>query len=185
MTRDVDDDQDLVFRARAGDRGAFDLLITRYAPRLMAVAIATMGSATEAEDAVQEALARAWFKLDKFDADRPIEPWLVRVTLNKCRDLLRRRRWRLLSLSDAPVRTEAEARAGDNLVTQMEERDALLRTGAELGRLPASLREPLVLVSVDGRSYAEAGVILGLTEKAVEMRIYRARSRLSKILNGD
>mgnify|MGYP003547813296 FL=1 len=49
---------------------------------------------------------------------------------------------------------------------------------AEIERLPVRLREALVLVSIDGRSQAEAASLLGVSEKAIETRVYRARQRL-------
>ena len=59
-------------------------------------------------------------------------------------------------------------------------RHALALVREEITRLPSNLKEPFVLVTFDGRSQAEAAQILGITEKAVETRIYRARARLKQ-----
>ncbi len=60
----------------------------------------------------------------------------------------------------------------------MIDADLLARVYRELERLPIRLREALVLVSLDGRSQREAAALLGVTEKAVETRIYRARQKI-------
>ena len=64
--------------------------------------------------------------------------------------------------------------------SQMADRQALALVREEITRLPSNLKEPFVLVTFDGRSQAEAAQILGITEKAVETRIYRARARLKE-----
>ncbi|MBR0552785.1 RNA polymerase sigma factor [Stakelama marina] len=174
-------EQDLVRRARAGDRAAYDRLIARHAPRLLAIAQATMGNRAEAEDAAQEALAQAWLKLDRFDERRALAPWLARVTLNKCRDLLRRRRWRFFienPFDRLDPTAEHDRPDPEDPVESIERRDELRRVQAKIARLPASLREPLILVTHEGYSQGEAAAILGISEKAVETRIYRARARL-------
>lgn len=141
-----------------------------------------MGNSSDAEDAVQEALAAAWFKLASFDQSRPINPWLTRITVNKCRDILRKRRIRRFfefqgsNDSDLMIADDAPDPSAD-----LQARQALQVMLSEITRLPAALREPFVLVTFDENSQAEAAQILGISEKAVETRIYRARNRLREI----
>ncbi len=100
------------------------------------------------------------------------------MVLNKCRDRLRTRKAKryfgLVSADDAALVAD-ESPDPENRAAARQEL-SLLR--AEIERLPVRLREALVLVSIDGRSQAEAASLLGVSEKAIETRVYRARQRL-------
>jgi RNA polymerase sigma-70 factor (ECF subfamily) len=64
------------------------------------------------------------------------------------------------------------------------DREEWRRLSAAIPRLPLSIRQPLLLCSIEGLSQAEAAQVLNISEKAVETRIYRARAKLSEILRG-
>ena len=141
-----------------------------------------MGNSSDAEDAVQEALAAAWFKLASFDQSRPINPWLTRITVNKCRDILRKRRVRQFFEFDGSG--DIELRIADTAPDPSEDlqaRQTLEVMQREITRLPAKLREPFVLVTFGDNSQAQAAHVLGISEKAVETRVYRARTKLREI----
>ena len=174
----IDTDQVLVELVAKGDRAAFGRLVSRHSGRLLTLAGRMLGSGSEAEDAVQDALASVWLARSRLDPTRIIAPFLTTIVLNKCRDRLRRRKAAGLagiapSIDDLSLPDEApdpEAIAVS--------RDSLRRLRDEIERLPIRLREALVLVTIDGRSQAEASDLLGVSEKAVETRVYRARNRL-------
>lgn len=172
----------LIAEAAKGSKAAFNRVMNHQAPRLQNIALRMMGNSSDAEDAVQEALAAAWFKLASFDLSRPISPWLTRITVNKCRDLLRKRRIR--QFFEFHSDNEAGLTIADDTPdpsAELQARQALEFMQREITRLPAALREPFVLVTFGENSQAEAAHILGISEKAVEMRIYRARNRLREI----
>ena len=175
-------DSTLIAQAKSGKRQAFDVLMRRHEPRMTNLARKTMGNNTDAEDAVQEAMASAWFKLSQFDQTLSFGPWITRIVLNKCRDQLRKRK--VMKLFDFGPDNEVEQVAA-NSPDQQESAEAVqsLRfVQREISNLPARLREALILVTFDGQSQAEAAAILGTTEKAIETRIYRARNRLKEKL---
>ncbi|WP_430427740.1 RNA polymerase sigma factor [Parasphingorhabdus sp.] len=174
-----DPDSTLVSRAVDGDKRAFGVLMQRHSPRLLGIAYKTLHNSDEAQDAVQEAMASAWFKLDQFDQNREISPWLARIALNKCRDHLRRRKWRRFfefgGGEEYGVETSDEA---PDQSSDLEARQLLALMEEKISALPHSLREPFILVTYDERSQAETAMLLGISEKAVETRIYRARNKL-------
>lgn len=167
-----------VAAAQRGDRGAFDRLLATHTPRLLALAQRILGNAADAEDAVQNALASAWLALSRFDQARPLGPWLATITINKCRDAIRSRRFALIL---RPTGEEVTASIADDTPDQehrLQDRQMLAQVEREIVRLPLKLREPFVLATFDNRSQADVAVILDISEKAVETRIYRARQRL-------
>jgi RNA polymerase sigma factor CnrH len=170
----------LIERAIAGSRNAFGALIEPHIPRLVALATRMLASSTQAEDAVQDGLASVWLARHRLDPEQSVGPYLTTVVLNKCRDRLRKRKAaRLFGLS---IADEALSIADDNPGPEATavNREELRLLKAEIERLPVRLREALVLVCIDGRSQAEAAELLGVSEKAVETRIYRARKRLKE-----
>jgi len=176
-------EDDLVKQIVSGSRSAFDTVARTHAPRLLAMATRMLASTAEAEEAVQNALASVWVSRHRLKPGRPIGPFLTTVVLNKCRDRLRRRKAASFlgfgrGVQDAVASEDApdpEQTAGD--------RQELARVRAAIERLPVKLREALTLVSIDGRSQREAAELLGVTEKTIETRIYRARARLREKLD--
>src|SRR3712207_1499857 len=79
-------DERLVRRAQAGDRRAFAALVEQHRHRIYTLAVRELGSAADAEDAVQEALIRAWRALPRFRADASFSTWLYRICLNAVHD---------------------------------------------------------------------------------------------------
>lgn len=171
-------DRILVERVRAGNQSAFGPLIAPHSARLLTLAARMLSSSAEAEEAVQDALASVWIARRRLDPVRAVGPYLTTVTLNKCRDRLRRRKLASL-IGITPILD------GWDLPDMMPDpetaaisRDALARLRLGIERLPIRLREALVLVAIDGRSLLEAAELLEISEKAVETRVYRARKQL-------
>jgi RNA polymerase sigma-70 factor (ECF subfamily) len=172
----------LIRQAIKGSRAAFGALVEPHSARLISLAGRMLGGPHQAEDAVQDALASVWIARHRLDPQRPVGPFLTTVVLNKCRDRLRKRKAaRLIGLdtSNEMLTVADDSPDPEEIATQ---RDALRRLTAEIERLPIRLREALVLVSMDDRSQAEAAALLGVSEKTVETRIYRARKRLRERL---
>ena len=161
---------DLVERAQRGDHEAFDALAGATYHRLYAIATRILRDGYAAEDAVQDALVRAWRDLhglrdrDKFDA------WLHRLLVNACRDQVRRRRRRPFEVSVLPT---DRATAVDELA-QLVDRDELERAFLKLS---VEQRAALVLTHYVGLSAPEVGAILGIPAGTVHSRIhYGARA---------
>lgn len=172
-------DEVLAPRAADGDARAFAVLMTRHKDGLYRFARRYVGNADEAYDIVQQSFISAWRALGRYDPARAFDTWLRAIALNKCRDHARRaavRRLLMLSQDAAAASLpDAEARwiAGQQLV-------ALDRA---IAKLPRALKEPLLLTAFEGLSQAEAGRLLGISAKAVEMRVYRARRALAAALD--
>ncbi|MEO1968506.1 sigma-70 family RNA polymerase sigma factor [Porphyrobacter algicida] len=176
-----------VEKVKEGNRRAFSDLVAPHLPRLLLLARRMTGSQTDAEDAVQSALASIWVSRAKLDPTRAITPYLTTAVLNQCRDRLRRRGLRRFlnigSSGEIQVGQSIELISDEpNAEQTVSARERLVTVRAEIDKLPIRLREALLLVTVDDRSHSEAAELLGVTEKTIEMRIYRARKRLRKML---
>ncbi|WP_034922515.1 RNA polymerase sigma factor [Erythrobacter sp. SD-21] len=175
-------ERELVARVVAGDRRAFTQLVEPLVPRLLATALRLLGTRDEAEDAVQNALASAWIARSRIDRSRSFLPLLTTITLNKCRDKLRRRKAAdFLGFGRASM-PELASDPAPSPETEAVDRQLLEQTRSEIRRLPLRLREALILVAIDGRSQSEAAELLGISAKAVEALVYRARKILREKL---
>lgn len=169
--------------AAKGDRAAFNRIVRRYQETLYRFIRRYVGDADEAYDLLQETFVSAWQALGRYDPARPAATWLRRIALNKCRDWGRRRAVRRFfygaaSLDAAPD-LPAVAPGNDN-------NDAVLtRLDQAIAALPSQLKEPLLLTAFEGLSQDAAGKALGISAKAVETRVYRARKRLAELLAAD
>lgn len=164
----------------AGRQAAFAELMRRYKPPLYRLIVAQTGHAADAPDLLQDSFVAAHAALRRYDPGRSLHAWLARIAINKCRDWHRRRRVRHVLAYVLPI--EAGDRIADTAAdaeAQAIGRDDLARTLAAIARLPAPLRDALVLCAVDELSHAEAAEALGITAKAVETRVRRARAALA------
>ena len=184
---EAESDADLVRRARAGEQRAFSLLMGRHKHWLYRFVRRNVGDADEAYDVLQDAFVAAMSNLTRYDSSRPFEAWLRRIALNKCRDRGRREAVRrAFGLSRrGPEETEAVADTAIGADQALETGYALKALDKAIAALPAALREPLVLTVLEGLSQKEAGSLLGISTKAVEVRVYRAKRQLAEALDRD
>lgn len=169
---DAPDDELMVWSA-TGDRRAFDEIVARHGPFALRVASRIIPDRQGAEDVVQEAMVRAWSQAGRFDPLRAqFRTWLYRIVVNLCID--QRRRPSPEALPE-DFDTADSAPAADETVAAAERHAAL---AAALADLPVRQRTAMALVYDEGLSGAEAARLLGLSAKAVERLLARARASL-------
>lgn len=179
------DDADLVARALAGRQDAYAALMERHREAMWRLARVHVGDADDALDIVQEAFVSAFFALARYDRSRSFRAWLARITLNKCRDWGRRRAVRRFfafarPLEDATHIPDPGATPEDQAASGKE----IARIEGAIAALPANLKDVLLLRTIEGLNETDTAQALGLTRKAVETRLHRARRKLAELLEG-
>ena len=174
-------DGELAALTIAGRQDAFAEIMRRHREPIFRLVRGHIGHEDDALDLVQECFVSAFRSLDHYDPARPLRAWLSRIAINKCRDWGRRRAVRRLFSSSAPWDAAAAevrdpAPAADDVAADRQELETLWRA---VSALPAKLKEPLILRAIEGLTQAETADVLGISEKAVETRLYRARKKLS------
>ena len=91
LCREAAETTRLVRLALGGDSTAFEQIILRYETRVVTMAARLLGTRDDAQDVAQEVFLRAFKYLHRLDLQKPLEPWLIRITVNVCRDVGRRR----------------------------------------------------------------------------------------------
>src|SRR4029077_1334799 len=122
------DDSVLVARAVRGDAGAYEEIVQRYQQVAFRTAYVITGSAADAEDATQEGFVKAYRALDRFRADAPLRPWLLRIVANEARNRVRSsgRRQRLELLMTEGFRPGDAAPSPEAVAVGLDERRRLL-----------------------------------------------------------
>lgn len=170
--------EELATELAARRRAAFNDYVLPELDVLLRVALSMTAQRVDAEDLVQETLLRAWRSIDTFDGRHP-RAWLLTVLRHAEINRHRRRRPELLDDPD----TTFEREPGDDPAHASAEDVVVGRTfdatvDAALAALPESFRQVVLLVDVDGLSYAEAARLLDIPEGTVMSRLHRARRRI-------
>jgi RNA polymerase sigma-70 factor (ECF subfamily) len=177
-----EDDDALMERVAAGDERAFARLVARHGPRAQALAHRFTGSASDAEEVVQEAFWRVWRSASRWRPGGALfSTWLHRVVVNLCVDHERRQKIRrFLPFADAfdPPSDDVDQERS------LADRDEVAAVRMDMRALPERQRAALLLSADGERSNAEIAEALETTEKAVESMLVRARRALRAKLAG-
>ena len=162
-------DGSLVEQMRRGNEVAFEAAFERHGPALLGFCRHMLGSAEEAEDAVQHTFASAWRDLERGgDRELTLRPWLFTIARNRCVSMLRARR-------DEPELGEL---ATADLSEEVERRAELRELLADIGRLPLEQRESLLLSELGELPHTAVAQVLGCEVARVKSLVFRARSAL-------
>jgi len=181
-------EEDLVIRAKRGDRAAQEELARHFRRPAYLLALQLLGNPDDALDVAQDALLRFFTKIHRFQTGRPVQPWLLTIVRNRARDLMRRRRVRrsepLASQDDEHYRPELiEPSAGPETHAHLSE--LRRKVWQALGQLSAAQKEILVLRDYQDLSYSEIAETLGIPIGTVMSRLHRSRAALAQLLAGE
>lgn len=174
---------ELVERAKAGDRPAFDELLVAMRPRALAAALRVLHNRDDAEDAVQDAFLKVWRCLAAFEGRSSFSTWIHRIVTNSSLDLLRK----TSSRSETVERTdsqEATATDGEPSNEQTPESDLCeyevqMLVRAAVATLPAAHRQAVELREFEDYSYQEMAEIIQCPVGTVMSRLHHARHKLA------
>jgi RNA polymerase sigma-70 factor (ECF subfamily) len=175
---------DLVRRALDGDSEAFESIILRYERRVVSLATKLLGKTEDAQDAAQEVFLRVYKYLHRLDLQKPIEPWLMRVTVNVSRDIGRKRQLRLNAFPESDSLDAAPAVAERNPFEEVAAEQQRRLLWKALNSLPEKERIAVTLRDIEGLSTSEVAEILESSESTVRSQISRARVRLKDAMDG-
>ena len=196
-------ERSLLQRARAGDEGAFGSLVEPRRGELHAHCYRMLGSVHDAEDALQDALLRAWRGLARFEGRSSLRSWLYTIATNACLDQIGKRPKRVLPIDYGPA-VDPHVAPGEPLVESVwiepypdeilgiedgldapaasyERREGVeLAFVAALQHLPATQRAVLILREVLGFSAKETATMLETTAAGVNSALQRARAAVEE-----
>jgi RNA polymerase sigma-70 factor, ECF subfamily len=163
----------------AGEReAAFRELVRRYQHRLFAVCVRVLDSPADAEEAVQETFVRLARHAAGFRGEAQLSTWLYRVARNVCTDRIRHDARR----PSTPVEDLSQLATQPVAEDLVAAHDTARTLAGALAQLDERSRTLLLLVGVDGLSYAEAAAVVGVAVGTAKSRVSRARLTLGRLL---
>lgn len=173
----LDDDFSLIKKFNEGDINSFSTLINRHREKVRNLIYLTLGNTYYIDDISQEVFISVFRKLKYFRYQSQFTTWLYRVTVNKCRDHIRKMKIRTIF---SPFNQDEEFRHSPSYTKEEFDTKEIVRK--HVADLPEGLRIPLVLKDFEGLSYQEIGESLKIELGTVKSRIFRAREALKKSL---
>lgn len=184
---------EFIERLKAGDRAAFDALVTRYTSDIYALLLRLTEDVEEARDLTQETFLRALKAVKNFRGEADLKTWLYRIAINESRN---RFRWWKRRNAHGTVSLDAESSFSQNSLgetiagnsenpeeeTLRRERQAALRNA--LRKLSVNFREAIILRDIEGLSYEEVAAALETNVGTIKSRLARGREELRKLLKG-
>jgi RNA polymerase sigma-70 factor (ECF subfamily) len=171
-------DLELAGRIRSGDGTAFETLYQQHAPRLYNLAYRMAGTATDADDLLQDIFLLAYRKVGSFRGESSLGTWLYRLAMNHCLDVLRSRQSRQEQQTDSLDEDGAappQAAPALGAVSRID-------LDRAIGRLPRACRAAFLLHDVEGFGHQEVGTILGISEGTSKSQVHKARLRIRAYL---
>ena len=182
-------DESIALWLKEGRKDAFTELMSRYKGRLYGFICRYIADRDEAYDLLQETFISIYQKINQFDTDRRFSTWAFQIALNKCRDWGRKNALRRLVAFSAARPDEEAQDFLDSLPDLGADPEQILMGKVELtvlakavAKLPEKLKSPLIMCVLQDMSQEECATILGVSQKTVETRIYRARKKLSETM---
>lgn len=171
-----DEDFILIKAFIKGNDSTFRTLVIKHKEKVRNLVFLTLGDVEFVDDISQDVFISVYHKLGEFRFESKFTTWLYRITVNKCRDYLRKKRVRSIFV---PIK-DSDTEYGTGPFSENVDIPNLVRSAIE--KLPEKLRTPLVLRDIDGFSYKEIAEQMGTEVGTIKSRIFRARENLKLIL---
>ena len=176
-TREEKDEDFVLIRTFIeGNESTFRTLVIKLKEKVRNLVFITLGDAEFVDDISQDVFISVYHKLSEFRFESKFTTWLYRITVNKCRDYLRKKRVRSIFV---PIK-DSDTDYGTGPFSENVDIPHLVRSAID--RLPEKLKIPLVLRDIEGLSYKEIADNLGTEVGTIKSRIFRARESLKIIL---
>ena len=172
-------DNTLIYRAQAGDEGAFADLMREYYRFVYTIVIRIVDNPHDVEEVVQDTFLNAYQGLAQLEDSAKFKSWLAEIARNCARQWVRKRRINTVSLDEVNEQVLQAQDSPDALLERQEQRELIRRT---METLPQKDRDIARAFYLEGASYNELTSTHGLSDKAISFRLSRAKQQLSKRL---
>jgi RNA polymerase sigma-70 factor (ECF subfamily) len=172
---EINDDFSLIKRFIEGDESTFKTLVHRHKEKVRNIIYLTVSRTESVDDIAQEVFITVYKNLKHFRFESQFTTWLYRITVNKCKDHLRKMKIRGIFV---PVKENEEP--GYNHINDNIDVSEIVRKS--INKLPEKLRTPLLLKDIEGFSYQEIADTVQCEVGTVKSRIFRARESLRNML---
>jgi RNA polymerase sigma factor (sigma-70 family) len=185
----AEEDRRLIESAIAGDRTAFDRLMTKYRKSVYYVIFKMIRNPEDAEDLTQDTFVKAYGSMTRFDPKFAFSTWLFKIATNNCIDFIRKRKMQLLSINDGAGSEDGTAFYLQIVDPALIPYDQILRHQRKeyllmaIEQLPARYQELIQLRYFQELSYEEVATTLNIPLGTVKAQLHRSRELLNEVLS--
>ncbi|EDP69637.1 arginine/ornithine transport system ATPase [Flavobacteriales bacterium ALC-1] len=165
----------IVEKCKQNDRQAQMQLYNQYCNGMLIVALRFVKDTMEAEDIVQEAFIKAFSKLEQYKAEVSFGAWLKRIVINRCIDVLKSKRQRLIELEEHHLNVVDADYENEWLV---DDEITIDEVKIAIEQLPEKYRYVVMLYLIEGYDHQEISEILNISEVASRTQLSRGKQKL-------
>lgn len=174
-------DDALIMLFQTGEQEVFRYLVERYREKIRNIIFSIFNDADLVDDIAQEVFIKVYHALPNFRFESSFYTWVYRITVNKCRDELRKKKVKRF-FSFHSVESSTNIKIENLMTTTFDDENIRGVIDEQLKKLPEKFRMPIILKDIDGLSYDEIAEVLDCEVGTVKSRLSRGRSMLKDLL---
>jgi len=179
MKKNSDDiDSVLIEKAKNGNKGAFNILVNKYYPRVYATLFSFTKSKEDSEDLSQQTFIKAWQQLSSFRGDSAFFTWVYRIAINLAKNFVASSAFKKQKINTSIEKAEIDVSSFEDIESAAIHEESLNEIKNFINTMPESLKTAFTLREVDGKSYEDISVITDTPIGTVRSRIFRARESI-------
>jgi len=179
MKKDSDDiDSVLIEKAKNGNKGAFNILVNKYYPRVYATLFSFTKSKEDSEDLSQQTFIKVWQQLSSFRGDSAFFTWVYRIAINLAKNFVASSGFKKQKINTSIEKAEIDVSSFEDIESAAIHEESLNEIKNFINTMPESLKTAFTLREVDGKSYEDISVITDTPIGTVRSRIFRARESI-------
>jgi len=188
VSKNTKEDRELVAAAQRGEQPAFETLLKKYRKSVYYMLLKMVKNSDDAEDLTQEAFAKAFNSINKFDSKYAFSTWLFRIATNNCIDFIRKKRVQTISIDQSVEGDDGSNMTFDVRDDDLDPNDTMLKKQRAkyltmaIDRLPEKYRVLVELRYFKEFSYDEVAKELQIPLGTVKAQLFRARELLNQEL---
>ena len=177
-----DIDSELIKKAKQGNHGAFNILTSKYYPRVYASIFSFIKSREDSEDLSQQTFIKVWQQLDSFRGDSAFFTWVYRIAINLAKNFVTSSGFKKQKINTSIEDTEIDISSFNDIESTVIHDESLEKINDYIDTLPESLKTAFVLREVEGKSYEDIAIITQTPIGTVRSRIFRARESIVEFI---
>jgi RNA polymerase sigma-70 factor (ECF subfamily) len=179
MKKNSDDiDSVLIEKAKNGNKGAFNILVNKYYPRVYATLFSFTKSKEDSEDLSQQTFIKAWQQLSSFRGDSAFFTWIYRIAINLAKNFVASSGFKKQKINTSIEKAEIDVSSFEDIESAAIHEESLNEIKNFINTMPESLKTAFTLREVEGKSYEDISVITDTPIGTVRSRIFRARESI-------
>ena len=176
MKKNSDDiDSVLIEKAKNGNKGAFNILMNKYHPRVYATLFSFTKSKEDSEDLAQQTFLKVWQQIKTFRGDSAFFTWVYRIAINLAKNYVVSSGYKKQKVNTSIESAEIDVSSYEDIESLLIHKQSLNKIKDFINTMPESLKTAFTLRESEGKSYEEISIITETPIGTVRSRIFRAR----------